>query len=148
MMRVDYYIGRPVTGLVILNKPTKDSWKYALMIEGDTEIRFWEGDAPLESEVVGTEDRPTRILAVTNHENGDVTIVVGGDGGQLFEITAKVMKYSIVDPKDPQAEWFPTSLAWGDLTLPPDPSLERVVSGPEPQTGTDQGKTPEEPQNG
>lgn len=109
MARVDHYVGYPVMAMVLPHK--KERWKFGLILEDGTTIRFYEGDPPLESKVAG---EGKFLMAVTNNFDGSVQIVIGKKQRSpitpfvaTYTLDGGVGNYSVVSADDPEVEWFP-----------------------------------------
>lgn len=137
-MKLDYYIGRPLSR-VIQNEDGEAS-EWGVELEGGVLIRNQDGRrtvAPDSETFMGTSllkvefDEQHTTLQL-GHSNQQGSVVVG-------EIQLTPALYTLADAEYtggtevyPQAEQEPVD------NLPPDPSAERVVDGPEtPQEGTE-----------
>src|SRR5262245_46153362 len=124
-----------VASVVHPNDP-KQEWKFGLIFEDGTILRFFSGEAPEESEIVGLsmsdireteEETVITFIHRTTKDNVD----------RMMQAEIPQGKYSIVDGEH---EWFPPDEG-NVLVVPPDPGDERAqeaLSGDDtPQTGTD-----------
>lgn len=130
MARVDHYVGYPVMAMVLPHK--KERWKFGLILEDSTTIRFYEGDPPLESKVAG---EGKFLMAVTNNFDGSVQIVIGKKQRSpitpfvaTYTIDGGVGNYSVVSSDDPEVEWFPMNEK-ATVSIP-EMDTARVQDGP------------------
>lgn len=134
MARADWYVGYPVKALVRPHRAKKgerrQEWKFGLVLDGGTIIRFYKQTAPKESEVAGENHF---ISSVTNHADGSIDLVISIPTAEpptkeMKKITVRQGEYSIVD--DEGEEWFPVNTEQVELVVPEEPS-ERLQEAPE-----------------
>jgi hypothetical protein len=139
-MRADYKVGYPIQSLVVPHNAPKAEWKFGLVLEDGTIIRFYEDQPiPNESDVAGN---GKFIMAVTNYADASVDIVIGKPNevdprnapSEVMKLHGGVGKYSIINPDDPEIEWYPT-MQQREVDVPAEPKerLQRGPAKPEPK---------------
>lgn len=123
--QLDHYVGRQLVGIV---EPTEADWNWGIRLDGDVIIRNKDHrrtNLDILREAVGL-----HFMCVTLGEL-DTTLQFGTErSGVIREVSLTPTKYSIaapgVDEHEPQRADVEE-----EITLPPDPSPERVADGPE-----------------
>lgn len=119
---VDHFTGRRVEGVDVNNSPAEGEPVWIIVLEGDALIENFDPTIPAPLAIVGAG------LTRTFLERSKTRLQFG-----LEEVTLNPLEYAIVDVNYTQGERVYAQRSEANMppSLPPDPSPERVVDGPE-----------------